>query len=428
VKFQLFLRYFALGGPQRQIIVKTAVIGGIADTSILIAFEALGEDQTVTIRAPDKPLTTHSFAHNLTQVSKGVCGISTAFMPPTPKKFQERGSTMKKILYAIPFLALIIFAAGTAAAAPQFTLRFAGQLPEDHPATGLMYNIAGEIAEKTEGRVEVKVYPANQLGDYALVHQELVRGTIDMALISVPSDLDPRMSFVYIHGICKDYDDLERVFHDGGWAFEKMRELNANLGVRFLGFNIEGFMGVGSTKPLLEPVLPDVRKGVLCRIPNMPVFQVGAASMGFDQTVPLPYANLRAELQEGGGADAFTGLPPASAYTMLKDIVKYWHHYGQSIESQSYLMSDKTWEKLSADDREAVFEAVAKARAKNLSDVRIEDEKYLQLMREAGIHVMTYTESQLRPIRNAMAADWSKLSDALTKPFMDEFIEALLPR
>lgn len=338
---------------------------------------------------------------------------------------------MKRVLYTVStlmFFAFMLSLSSPADAAPQFTLRFAGQLPEAHPATAQMNEIAREIAQKTDGRVEVKVYPASQLGDYTLVHQELVRGTIDMALISTPADLDPRMSFVYIHGICRNYDELERVFSDGSWAFKKMDDLNRELGVKFLGFNIEGFMGVGSTKPLLEPVIPNVRKGVRCRIPNMPPFQIGAESMGFDRTVPLPYSNLSTALQEGGDVDAFTGLPPAAAYIMLKDVIKFWHQYNQSIESQSYLMSEKTWDKLSVDDRRAVFEAVAKARTKNLSDVRREDEKYLQLMREAGIHVMTYTDAQLRPMRNAVIADWGKLSNTMTKPFMDEFIENLSPR
>ena len=332
--------------------------------------------------------------------------------------------TLKRLLFSFVFcFALSALAPAEAAT----TLRFAGQLPEDHPATALMNNIAKDIAEKTEGRVEVKVYPASQLGDYTLVHQELVRGTIDMALISTPADLDPRLSFVYINGYCPTYDRLEETFQPGSWTWNKMEELNGNLGIKFLGFNIEGFMGVGSTKPLHEPLIPEVDKGVRCRIPNMSAFRVGATAMGF-RAVPLPYANLRTALQDGGEADAFTGLPPATAYTMLKDVIKFWHQYGQSIESQSYLMSMKTWEKLSPDDRRVVFEAVAKARTTNLSTVRQEDEKYLQLMREAGIHVMTYTDAQLRPMRNATVAEWGKLADTMTKPFMDEFIEALAPR
>ena len=330
---------------------------------------------------------------------------------------------LKRLFFSFLFcFTLLSFTTAEAA-----TLRFAGQLPEDHPATALMNQIAQEIGEQTKGRVEVKVYPASQLGDYTLVHQELVRGTIDMALISTPADLDPRLSFVYINGYCPTYDQLEETFQPGSWVWNEMEKLSENLGVKFLGFNIEGFMGVGSTKPLLEPLVPGVDKGVRCRIPNMPAFNVGTGAMGF-RTVFLPYANLRTALQDGGEVDAFTGLPPATAYTLLKDVIKFWHQYGQSIESQSYLMSDKTWEKLSPEDQKIVVEAIARARTTNLSSVRQEDEKYLALMREAGIHVMTYTDAQLRPMRNAVVAEWSKLSETMTKPFMDEFIEALSPR
>ena len=95
--------------------------------------------------------------------------------------------------------AFMVMTAGSADAAPEITLRFAGQLPPEHSGTGYMNEIAKTVAEKSNGRIEIKVYPANQLGDYGLVHQELIKGTIDMAIISVPGYIAPRMNFVYIN-------------------------------------------------------------------------------------------------------------------------------------------------------------------------------------------------------------------------------------
>ena len=92
-----------------------------------------------------------------------------------------------------------------------------------------MNEIAKEVKEKSKGRIEIKIYPANQLGDYTLVHQELIKGTIDMALISTPGDIDPRMNFVYINGYCAGYNQLKDIFKPGSWAFKKMDELNQAL-------------------------------------------------------------------------------------------------------------------------------------------------------------------------------------------------------
>lgn len=319
----------------------------------------------------------------------------------------------------------ILTIAGVAGAA-EVTLRFAGQFPPEHTATGYMNEIAKEIGEKSGGRIEVKVYPANQLGDYTLVHQELIKGTIDMALISTPGDIDPRMNFVYINGYCAGYNQLEGIFKPGNWAFRKMDELNQNLGVKFLGFNVEGFIGIASTKPLVEPLNPAVDKGVLCRVPNMAPYKLGAEAMGF-RTVTIPYSDLYTALQTGV-ADAVDGLPPAACYTILKDVTKHWYQLNYSIENESYMMSMKTWTKLSPEDQQLIADTVAAAAAKSITIAKQDDDRYMELMRKQGIEVHTYTEAELLPIQKAVAATWDQLASTMTKEFMDEFKQALAPK
>ncbi|MDD4160455.1 MAG: C4-dicarboxylate ABC transporter substrate-binding protein, partial [Synergistaceae bacterium] len=74
--------------------------------------------------------------------------------------------------------ALLVGIAQPATAAP-VVLKFAGQSPPDHFATASMKEIAKEVAQKTNDRIQIKVYPASQLGDYSLVYEELIRGTVE---------------------------------------------------------------------------------------------------------------------------------------------------------------------------------------------------------------------------------------------------------
>ena len=64
-------------------------------------------------------------------------------------------------------LAATVFFAASAvpAMAAQVTFRFAGQEPAEHACTSMMKDFAKTIAKRTNGRVEIKVFPANQLGD-----------------------------------------------------------------------------------------------------------------------------------------------------------------------------------------------------------------------------------------------------------------------
>lgn len=316
--------------------------------------------------------------------------------------------------------------ASTSFAASKTVLKFAGQSAADHPATKLMNQIAKEIGEKTEGRIEVKVYPASQLGDYSLVYEEQIRGTIDMSCISVPSQFDPRMELIYINGFASDYNDLKTVFAQDGWMFKKMDEFNERLGVKLLGFFVEGMIGTGTTKPAKEPLNPDVNKGVLIRVPGMDVYKLGAEAMGYN-SVGIPYADVYQAIQTGV-VHGVNGYPVASAYTTLGDVLKYWYMTNYSVEVLNFMISDKTWKTLDAKDQTIIQDILAQATIDSINKAEELDLHHMDLMRKKGIEVFTYTKEELEPIMKAAASTWPKLEKNMTKELMDEFRKELGPK
>lgn len=331
---------------------------------------------------------------------------------------------MKKITFSVPILivfALLIFMAQAAfSAEPEIVLRFAGQSAEEHITTGFMREVADEVARRSGGRIEIKVYPDNKLAEYSLVHQELIKGSIDMALISTPGDIDPRLSFVYINGYCSGYDDIEKTFKPDSWAFNKMAGLNEELGVKFLGFSIVGFIGIASSKPIDAPLDPNAPKDTLLRIPDMPPFITGSPAMGYKRPVWVPYSGLYTAMADGE-VEAVNGLPSSDAYIALREATKYWYQLNHAVEAESYLISKKTWEKLSPKDRGIITDVVDAISAKSFYAAKWADERYMDMMRERGVEVYTYSEEELKPLRAAASAAWPKLRDTMTAPFMDEF-------
>lgn len=333
----------------------------------------------------------------------------------------------KKTIIGVTLVCLSVFFGGGAAfAAPEMVLKFAGQNNTDHPATLLMKDIAKEIGEKTDGRIEVKVYPASQLGDYSLVYEEQIRGTIDMSAISVPSQFDPRMELIYINGFASDYEDLKRVFGQDGWMFKKMDEFNERLGVKLLGFFVEGMIGTGTTKPVNEPLNPEVNKGVLIRVPGMDVYKLAAEAMGYS-SVGIPYADVYQAIQTGV-ANGVNGYPVASAYTTLGDVIKYWYMTNYSVEVLNFMISGKTWEKINPADQAIIQEILAKATIDSINNAKELDAHHMELMRKKGIEVFTYTKEELAPIMAACASTWQELEKNMTKELMDEFRKELGPK
>ncbi len=326
---------------------------------------------------------------------------------------------MKKFA-ALALFVFIIAALVTPATAAPIVFRFAGQSPPDHAATKTMNAMAKEIAEKTSGRVEVKVYPASQLGNYSLVMEEMIRGTVDMSMMSIASEFDPRLELVYINGYVSGYDDAKKVFVPGAWLPNKLNELSSALGVRLIGSYIEGMIGIGSAKPVKDPLNPKVDKGVLTRVPNMDVYSLGAKAMGY-RPITIPYSDVYQSMQTGV-CDAVDGYPVAAAYTMLGDVIKYWYHTNYSMEYLAIMVSEKSWKKLSADDQKVFQDVAKKYTLLSIDNAQKEDNKYMELMKKKGIKVYKYSEAELKPIKAACITTWEELGKrGMTPELMSEF-------
>ena len=263
---------------------------------------------------------------------------------------------MKKFALMLTVMFLFAAAVSPATAAP-IVFRFAGQSPPEHMATKTMEAMAKEIKEGTNGRVEVKVYPASQLGNYTLVMEEMIRGTIDMACMSLATDFDPRLEIIYTNGFVTGYDSAKKALVPGAWLPNKLNAFLNEVGVHLLGSYVEGFIGIGSSKAVKDPLDPKVDKGVLTRVPNMVVYTAGAKAMGY-RPITIPYPDVYQSMQTGV-CDAVDGYPTAAAYTILGDVLKYWYATNYSMEYLGYMISDKSWKKLSPEDQK-VFQEVCR--------------------------------------------------------------------
>ena len=194
---------------------------------------------------------------------------------------------MRNLKGLLSALLLLVFIAPCAEAA-DITLRFAGQFPDGHYATKLMRDIAGGVNQRTNGRIAIEVYPANKLGDYTLVYEDLMKGKVDMALITNSGQFDPRLELPNLN-VFPSYESAAKDFAPDSWLAKRISEYNTRLGVKFLGFHIEGMTGIASTKKIKNPLDPNSNKGVLARVPLTTVYPEIIRSQGY-RTVSLPYA------------------------------------------------------------------------------------------------------------------------------------------
>ena len=195
---------------------------------------------------------------------------------------------MKKFGTVLCVALVVALAMGALSAEAAIKLRFAGQNPIEHQNTKAMNQVKEMIEKATNGEIVIEVYPASQLGDYTLIYEELMRGSIDFALISIPNQFDPATQISTTPFMAKDYAEAKKVYAKGGWLFNKVAEIQAKQGIRFLAFNADGFGGLGLTKEPVDVLNPAVKKGVLVRVPPIPVFKAVVEDIWATRRYPSP--------------------------------------------------------------------------------------------------------------------------------------------
>jgi len=340
---------------------------------------------------------------------------------------------MKNVFRLIVFLvlvSLIFFDGGnqaimgiSASGEPQVKLRMAGEYPPGHSTTVLQYKFKEIVEAESNGEIEIKIYPANQLGDYTQVYEELRRGTIEMATISIPTQFDKRLNILYLHYLAMNYKEAEKIYAKDSEMFKIMEELNLALGVKFLGFNAEGFGILGLTKKpdnLFDPTKP---KNILLRVPPVDVFRITEADLGF-QTVSVPYAELYTALQTGI-ADGWCGGPAMVNYLSFGDVIKYAVICNDFFENTSYLMSMKAWNNLSEKYQKIITDAVEEISKESLKIAENNDKLYPAKLEEKGIEVIYFNNEELKVWADyCRKISWPKLEKTLTKKLIDRLLSA----
>ena len=198
--------------------------------------------------------------------------------------------------------ALPMFAVGTRQAqAAEFSLKLANNSPLTHPQTVRQMEAAERIKAASGGRLEVQVFPNNQLGSDTDMLSQLRSGAIDLFTLSglILATLVPVASINGIGFAFKDYDTVWKAM-DGKLGALVRAEIDKRGLIAMEKMWDNGFRQItSSTHPIKTPA--DL-KGFKIRVPVSPLwtsmFQaLGASpiSINFSEV----YSALQTKIAEG---------------------------------------------------------------------------------------------------------------------------------
>lgn len=303
-----------------------------------------------------------------------------------------------------------------------YEFRVGGMSAEDNPATVLLREYADAVEEESDGRITFDIYPANQLGDYTTMYDEVVNGTIDMGLFSLPSDPDPRNAVANIPHLVNNYEEAAEQFSKDGFVYNKMKELMKEQNTYMLGVRPIGFGGIGTSKEIQNPAEVGKDKEIMVRIPQNQVTKEYASAMGFNVT-SIAFDEIFSAI-ETGAADGLIGAQPAANYLDFRDVLKYYYQYNNSFEAMPLMISQDLWDELSEEDQQILqrmgdeFTETAMQRAEE------DDEMYRNKMEDEGIEVIEFSDEELQEFADFVRKEvWPVAEGTLGKELMEEVLE-----
>ena len=314
-------------------------------------------------------------------------------------------------------VALFAGAFATSAGADDVRLRIAGQHPIDHFGTTALNQIKADLDAANVG-LNIKLFPAGQLGYGEQVFGDVAAGAIDVGHTFIYSHNDPRLEINGLPFMVSNYEQMRTAFSPGSAFYSTFEELLDNQGVKLLGIFVEGFIGVATAKAP-ENATTTGPKGVNIRIWSAEVAHSAVTAMGFNTTT-MNWGDVPAAIQQGT-VDGVVGGTAESYYTIMRDIITHFTPYNAFVENTAYYMNKGTWEKLDAAQQDAVTAAFQQASAWSFEMTEQVDVEYTQKLAEHGVEVVAITDAE----RSAIAAEvlgqtWPLLEEKFGADLMEK--------
>jgi tripartite ATP-independent transporter DctP family solute receptor len=301
-------------------------------------------------------------------------------------------------------------------AAAQTKLKWAHVYETSEPYHTQALWAAEEIKKRTNGRYEIGVFPASQLGNENQINEGLSLGTVDIIYTGVAfaGSIHKPLSITNAPYVLRDFNHFiayrdSQLFRDIAKGYEDKTKH------KIMALNYYGQRHVTANKAINKP---EDMKGMKLRVPPAPLFLMFTKSVGANAT-PIAFAEVYLALQQGTVDGQENPLPTI----MAKKFYEVQSHIiltGHITESLVTIVGGHVWAKMSDADKKA-FEDVLKQAAANVTDqIHTSELKLADEFRKMGKTVIEPDRAAFRaaaiPLHNdtSAGAGWTKAEyDAL---------------
>lgn len=287
-------------------------------------------------------------------------------------------------------------------------------------------NVAAEefkafIEAETDGRVVVECYPDGQLGDDDDLLKAVQLGTVQVYIggeTVVSSLVGDKVGFTNLPYLYDSFDHFcEANFENGG--LELYNELLEGSGFVCLDFEYDGFRNLITSGKAIRS-LSDL-SGKKIRTANTELYLATYDALDGNPT-PMAFGEVYTGLTQGtiDGVDHCLGVMADQKYYEPCDYLTLTNHMCIPLVVVS---STAFVDSLPEDIRPIFEEGIAQMAAKQRELEYAKEQECIQIMADAGVEVIEFTEEQLQEFQAVTAPIYDQWREVLGSDVMDRVLE-----
>lgn len=258
----------------------------------------------------------------------------------------------------------------TQAQAAEYTFSFAHVLIEDTPNGQAALRFKEEVEEKSEGRIQINVLPAAQVGGDVEIIEQIQMGLVDIGIppTATLGNFEPRMQILDLPFLLPDYDTMVQVL-DGDVGREILDTLSEH-NMHAVNFWGAGFRHMTNNDRPIEG--PEDLEGIRMRTMQAPIVISTYQNFGANATA-MAFTEVYNGLQQGVVSGQEN--PFANIYTMrFHEVQDYLTLTNHAYHAYATVVNQDSWDSLPEDLQEIMTEAFNNGRTTS-RELTLQDEE-----------------------------------------------------
>jgi tripartite ATP-independent transporter DctP family solute receptor len=306
--------------------------------------------------------------------------------------------------------AIIVALVMAGSASAQIKLKWAHVYEVTEPFHTEALWAASEIRKRTNGRYDIEVFPASQLGNENQIDKALGLGTIDIVYVGinfVAATYEP-LGITGAPFMLRDFDHW-KAYRGSRLFAELAKGYEDKTWHKIAALTYYGQRHVTANRRISKP---GDMQGMKLRVPPAPLFQMFTKSVGADAT-PIAFSDVYTALQQGLVDGQENPLPTIMAkkfYEVQSHIVLTGH----ITESMVTVIGSHVWNKLIPDDQKIFADTMKEAAAKATESIEASERILAGAFRKLGMTVVEPDREAFRkaaiPLHNdaSVGAGWTR--------------------